>query len=296
MQGSVGASPWRADATSTLRAGVIARDEMAGVAPPVDRATLTARLAIAGFVSAEEEAGELIARAAGDGGLLDAMVARRLTGEPLAWIIGRVSFCDLLIRVDVGVYVPRWQSEPLARRAAERLAANGVAIDLCTGSGAIAKTLMQLRPRAHVVASDIDPRAVACAAANGVDVYHGDLFAPLPPALEGHVDVVVGVVPYVPTPELPLLQRDTFTFESALSYDGGRDGTDILRRVLSGSTHVLRTGGALLLEVGGDQIDLLGDDLAWLGYTDVGVLVDEEGDVRGVEATLTTRPAERRGS
>src|ERR1700693_3700193 len=181
------------------------------------------------------------------------MLARRLTGEPLAWITGSTSFCGLVIRVDPGVYVPRWQSEPLARRAAERLPASGTAIDLCTGSGAIAATLMHLRPGARVVASDIDARAVGCALSYGVGAYRGDLFAPLPQGLEGHVDVVVGVVPYVPTPELSLLQRDTFTFESTLAYDGGRDGTDILRRVMTDSKRVLRDGGGLLLEVGGDQ-------------------------------------------
>jgi release factor glutamine methyltransferase len=136
-----------------------------------------------------------------------------------------------------------------------------------------------------VVASDIDQRAVACATANGVEAYCGDLFTPLPPTLEGRVDVVVGVVPYVPTPELPLLQRDTFAFESPLAYDGGRDGTEILRRVLTGSPGFLRRGGALLLELGGRQADALGDDLARLGYVDVTVLVDEDGDVRGIEAT-----------
>jgi release factor glutamine methyltransferase len=150
----------------------------------------------------------------------------------------------------------------------------------------MAKTLMAGRPGARVVACDVDERAVACATANGVEAYRGDLFAPLPRALEGRVDVVVGVVPYVPTPELPLLQRDTFTFETPLSYDGGGDGTEILRRVLADSPRFLRRGGALLLELGGEQPDALGDDLAHLGYVDVSVLVDEDGDVRGVEATL----------
>jgi release factor glutamine methyltransferase len=181
----------------------------------------------------------------------------------------------LEIRVDPGVYVPRRQSEPLARRSVERLPEAGTAIDLCTGSGAIAKTLIANRPGARVVASDIDERAVACAAANGVEVYLGDLFAPLPSTLEGRVDVVVGVAPYVPTPALQLLPSDTFAFESPLSYDGGPDGTGILRR-----------GGALLLELGGDQADALGDDLAPLGYVDVIVLTDEDGDARGIEATL----------
>ena len=251
---------------------------------------LGALLASAGFVAAEEEADELAARAGGDVALLDALVARRLTGEPLAWITGRVAFCGLEIRVDPGVYVPRWQSEPLARRAVERLPARGAAIDLCTGSGAIAKVVATRRPGARVVASDIDERAVACAMANGVEAYCGDLLAPLPRTLEGRVHVVVAVVPYVPTPELALLQRDTLAFESPLSYDGGRDGTEIMRRVLNDSRLFLRRGGALLLELGGEQADALRDDLARLGYIDVITLVDEDGHVRAVEATLGEQP------
>jgi release factor glutamine methyltransferase len=149
---------------------------------------------------------------------------------------------------------------------------------------------MGYRPGARVVATDLDDRAVACAAANGVEVYRGDLFAPLPRALDGRVDVVVGAVPYVPTPALPRLQRDTFAFESPLAYDGGRDGTEILRRVLRDAPRFLRRGGALLLELGGEQGGLLENDLARLGYVDVSVLVDDDGDLRGIEATLGPVP------
>ena len=150
------------------------------MAVPNDRAALAELLADAGFVAADEEADELLARAAGD--VRAPRGARRAPphGRALAWITGTVSFCGLEIRVDRGVYVPRWQSEPLARRAAQRLPANGVAIDLCTGAGAIARTLMAAQPGARVVASDLDERAVACATANGVEAHHGDLFAPLP--------------------------------------------------------------------------------------------------------------------
>jgi release factor glutamine methyltransferase len=256
---------------------------------PTDHAALAALLSAAGFVAAEEEAEELLARAAGDAEFLDSLVQRRLTGEPLAWITGKVEFCGLEIRVEPGVYVPRWQSELLARRAVERLPANGTAIDLCTGAGAIARTLAANRPGAHVVASDVDERAVACARANGVESYQGDLFAPLPRALEGSVDIVVGVVPYVPTPDLPLLQRDTLTFESTLSYDGGPDGTDILRRVLTDSPRFLTPGGVVLLELGADQPDALASELDQLSYADVTVLYDEDGDVRGIEATWARR-------
>jgi len=245
---------------------------------------LAARLSGAGFVAADEEAAELLGCAAG-GPELESLVARRLAGEPLAWITGRVSFCGVTLHVHPGVYVPRPQSAPLARRAADRLAVDGVAIDLCTGTGAIARAVADRRPGARVVASDCDERAVACAAANGVEVYPGDLFGSLPASLEGRADVVVGVVPYVPSGALALLPRDTLRFESPRAYDGGRDGTDVLRRVLAEGPRFLRPGGALLLELGGEQADLLGDDLDRLGYVDVSVLVDDDGDVRGVEAT-----------
>jgi release factor glutamine methyltransferase len=258
----------------------------------LERGPVVAQLAAGGFVAAEEEADELLERAGDDQALLDALLARRLTGEPLAWITGRAVFCGIELQVDAGVYVPRWQTEQLAHRAVARLPAHGTAVDLCTGTGAIARTLMHERPGAHVVATDLDPRAVACAAENGVEVYEGDLFAPLPRALRGRVDLAVGVVPYVPTPDLPLLQRDTFTFEGTLSYDGGADGAEILRRAIAGSPRFLRGGGALLLELGGDQARALHPDLVREGFTDIRTLVDEDGDVRGVEATAGAhRPA-----
>lgn len=260
--------------------------ECCAVPAPPDASALTAQLAAAGFVSAGEEAELLLAASGGDATRLQAMVERRLTGEPLAWITGGVSFCGVEVRVDPGVYVPRWQSEALALRAVERLPERGVGVEVCTGSGAISCVLRARRPAARVVASDVDPRAVACAAANGVEVYRGDLFAPLPAELRGHTDVVVAVVPYVPTAELPLLQRDTFAFESTLAYDGGDDGTAVLRRVLREGVRWLRQGGAMLLELGGDQHTLLRDEMGQLGYGEVRVLRDEDGDVRGVEATL----------
>jgi release factor glutamine methyltransferase len=259
---------------------------MADMPTSDDSESLAEMLTRAGFVAAEEEAGELLTCAAGDNDVLESLVARRLAGEPLAWITRHATFCGMDLRVDPGVYVPRWQSEPLARRAVGRLPTNGVAIDLCTGSGAIARTLAMERPEAWVVASDIDERAIVCAAANGVEVYGGDLFTPLPPAIRGKTDLVVGVVPYVPTSALVLLPRDTLAFESALSYDGGPDGTGILRRVMAESRHFLRRGGALLLELGGAQADALASDLARLGYVDLVVLRDEDGDVRGIEVTF----------
>ena len=251
------------------------------------RRALTDQLASAGFLAAGEEAEQLVAFAGDDATALAHAVERRLTGEPLAWITGSTFFCGHRITVEPGVYVPRGFSEQLAKRAVELLPPAGTAIDVCTGSGGIARALMLARPDARVVAADLDPAAVACARTNGVEAFVGDLFDGLPHDLEHSADVVVGVVPYVPTGELVRLQRDTFAFETHLAYDGGEGGLSVLRRVIAEAPRFLRRGGALLLEVGGDQDQALRQDLERHSYRGVTALVDEDGDTRGIEATLS---------
>jgi release factor glutamine methyltransferase len=232
----------------------------------VTREEIVAELARGGFVAAEDEADELLAC----GGDVPALLERRLTGEPLAWITGRTVFCGIELVVHPGVYVPRWHTELIAERALARLPAGGTAIDLCTGCGAIARVLSD---RGRLVAGDLDPVAVRCAQANGVDAHVADLFDGLPPV---RADVITAVAPYVPTPELPLLQRDTFAFETPLAYDGGPDGLDLLRRVIADAPDWLEPGGTLILELGGGQAERLDVNEAQL-------IRDDEGDVRGVE-------------
>jgi release factor glutamine methyltransferase len=243
-------------------------------------------LSRAGCVAAEEEAHELVVSAGGDASAARALADRRLTGEPLAWITGRATFGENSIVVHRGVYVPRWQSLELARRAAARLPADGTAIDLCTGSGAIAVAVGAVRPGARIVGTDSDARAVACARANGVVAWPGDLFAPLPASFGAATDVVVSVVPYVPSSELHLLPRDTLAFEDASHYDGGPAGLALLRRVVTEAPAFLRPGGALLLELGGDQADLLGPVLDGAGFGSMEFWSDDDGDLRGLEATF----------
>lgn len=241
--------------------------------PPAD---LARRLAAAAFIAAEEEAADLWEAAGRDPAAAERLLARRLTGEPLAWITGFHDFCGVRLRIAPGVYVPRPQSEPLARRATALLPPRGTAIDLCTGSGAIAAVLRAAHPGARVLATDADERAVACARANRIEALHGDLFAPLPAV---RADLVTAVAPYVPTPDLPLLQRDTLAFETRQHYDGGPDGLAVLRRVIEQAPRFLAPGGTLLAEVGDGQPELLeGGPLRITA-----VLRDEDGDVRGVE-------------
>lgn len=244
------------------------------------------RLAAAGFLAAGEEAGELVA-AAPDAATLQTWLRRRERGEPLAWIVGYVTFCGHRVRVDRGVYVPRRQTEPLARRAAALLPAAGRAADLCTGSGAVAVHLAGAG--AAVVGTDVDPRAVACARGNGVVAVRTDLAR----GLRGGVfDVVTAVAPYVPTDQLRLLPADVVRYEPHHALDGGGDGLDLIRRVVHAAARLLRRGGSLVTEVGGDQDEVLGPVLAGAGFGPPEWLVDADGDLRGVCARCVSRPPE----
>jgi len=242
------------------------------------------RLAEAGCVAPEQEAAELLVAADGDEELLCVFLDRRTRGEPLAWITGAVVFCGCTVTVAPGVYVPRWQSEPLAERAAALLPLQGRAIDLGTGSGAIARVLLDRRPDASVLGTEIDPIAAECARRNGVDVVEGDLFDGIDESWRGSVDLIVAVLPYVPAGGLSLLPRDVLGFEPETALDGGEDGLDVVRRAIAESHRWLRGGGHVLLEVGGDQPDLVTPALRGARFGEIQVFTDAEGDPRGVEA------------
>ncbi len=248
----------------------------------MDRVSLTQTLADAGCIAAREEADELMNAAAGDPDVLDRLVSRRLKGEPIAWLTGAVTFCGLRLFVAPGVYVPRWQTEPLARRAATLLPAAGVAVDLCTGAGAIAAVLAAAVPTARVVATELARDAAQCARRNGVEVFEGWLDEPLPRELQGRVKVLTAVVPYVPTDSIPLLPRDVQAFEPRLALDGGIDGMDLVAEVARRSASWLSRGGRLLLELGGDQAEPMGRLLHEVGFEGLDVMTDENGDARAI--------------
>ncbi|MGH9101771.1 MAG: N5-glutamine methyltransferase family protein [Acidimicrobiales bacterium] len=253
--------------------------------PLLGETHLVERLRAAGCVTPEEEAQEMVAAAPG-GVVPPAWPSRRERGEPLAWITGGLEVCGRWTRVDPGVYVPRIQSEELAQRAAELMPRRGRAVDLCCGSGAIAAHLAAEVAGALVVGVDIDPAAAACATRNGVTVLVGDLDGPL---RHGRCfDVVTAVTPYVPTDELRLLPADVRAYEPRVALDGGADGLEVARRLVPAARTLLRRGGWLLLELGGDQDERLAPDLAASGFAEVESWQDEDGDLRGLAARLAT--------
>ena len=220
-------------------------------------AVTVSTLRAAGCVYAEEEA-TLLLEADGD---LDALVARRVAGEPLEWVLGWAEFADLRIRVRPGVFVPRRRTELLAAEAIARLEAGSVAVDLCCGAGAVAAAIVAEVPGTEVYAVDVDPVAVDCARANlpSATVLEGDLFAPLPAGLRGRVDVLVANTPYVPSDEVALMPPEARDHEPRHTLDGGPDGLTLLRRISAEASGWLAPGGHLMIEVSERQLPVAMD-------------------------------------
>ncbi len=221
------------------------------------RSAVVDRLRAAGCVFAEDEADLLIAAAQAPADLL-ALVDRRVAGQPLEHVIGWAEFCGLRIAVDPGVFRPRPRTEFLAEQAVAVARKGSLVVDLCCGSGAVGAVLAAEVGDVVLHAVDIDPAAVRCARRNltgaGGRVHQGDLYDPLPADLQGRVDVLVANAPYVPTGSIGFLPSEARLHEPMLSLDGGADGLDILRRVISGAPDWLAASGHLLVETSDHQV------------------------------------------
>lgn len=210
---------------------------------------------------------------------LDALLARRRQGEPLAYLTGRREFWSLDLTVSPATLVPRPETELLVERALARIppdATRSVA-DLGTGSGAIALVLASARPRCRVVATDNSPAALAIARANAarlnltIDFRLGDWLAPL---ANETFEMLVSNPPYVASgdPHLAALRHEPV---SALA--AGPDGLDALRAIVAAARAALKPGGWLLLEHGYDQADAVSALLRAHDYGDVRCYVDLAG-------------------
>jgi release factor glutamine methyltransferase len=231
------------------------------------RSVVADRLRAAGCVFAEDEARLLVSNARTPAELAE-MVERRAHGEPLEYILGWARFCGLRIAVDPGVFIPRRRTELLAREAVGLVRPGAVVVDLCCGSGAVGAAIAAAADRIELHAVDLDPSAVQCARKNlaGVgQVYDGDLYSALPASLRGRVDVLVANAPYVPTSEIALLPAEARTFEPRMTLDGGADGLEVVRRVISSATGWLTRGGTVLVEASERQAPRVVDLMAGHG-------------------------------
>ena len=211
-------------------------------------------------------------------------VERRAVGEPIAYITGAKGFYDLELWVSPAVLIPRPETELLLEEAL-RLAKGGAALtvaDIGTGSGALAIAFARQRPAAKVYASDISGAALAIARQNAerncaqVCFCEGDLAAPL---IERglQVDLLMANLPYIASGDLAALAVSRF--EPRLALDGGADGLDLIRRLLTQIPYLCSEGAWVLLEIGADQ----GEAMANLVRNRVGARCDILQDYAGMD-------------
>lgn len=260
-----------ADARRRLRAAGIARDEAALDARLLAQHALgwdAARLMTHG----DEPATAPFQQA------FEALVARRIAREPLAYITGTREFWNLSIEVAPAVLIPRPETELLLEASLEHFD-RGLALrilDVCTGSGCVAVGLAREFRMAAVTASDISEDALDVARRNvakyglasRVRCIHADLLAGLP----GPFDLIVANPPYVPAGDEKTLQPEVRDFEPAGALFAGADGLRIIRRLVADAVAALAPDGLLIFEFGAGQdaaVEALVDDTRGLSLLEV---------------------------
>jgi release factor glutamine methyltransferase len=268
----------------------------------------TARLRAAGVESPEHDAEVLLAHVLGvDRGrlvLVDevptpvaeqyaALVARRAAREPLQHLTGVAWFRHVELKVGPGVFVPRPETELLAGWAIEAAAGidQPVMVDLCTGSGAIAKALSDEVPHARIHAVELGEPAHAWAVGNlegtGVDLRQGD-FATAFDDLLGEVDVVVCNPPYIPLEAWESVAAEARDHDPHLALFSGDDGLDAIRQVATRAAQLLRPGGV----VGVEHADVQGESAPAVFAADARwTAVRDHRDLAGRARFVTARLA-----
>lgn len=273
-----------------------------------------ARLSAAGVESAEVDARRIVEAASGfEGGefhlglaelatkrgvvRFDAMMERRLAGEPLQYVVGSWGFRTLDLMVDRRVLIPRPETEVVAGLALDELARLAAAdrtltaVDLGTGSGAIGLSLAAERTDTRVVLTDASSEALQVARANlagigraatRVMISEGSWFDALAPELAGSVDVLVSNPPYVAESDpLPPVVADWEPTSALIAPDGGRAD---LQHLITGAGAWLRQNGALVLEMSPSQTAWAAATAADAGFADISIEPDLAGRDRALRA------------
>jgi len=248
--------------------------------------------------------------------IFDGLIKRRLAGECTAYILGRKEFYGLDFQVNPAVLVPRPDTETLVEAALKELASGSPlrVLDLCTGCGAIAIALKHAMPELEIWAADISAEALEVAQANagrllpGETIHFccGNLFDVFSnegsgtrdwglgidvrnqseiPIRDDHkqqtflFSVIVSNPPYIPTAEIAGLSPEV-RGEPMLALDGGGDGLDIIRKIISRAPEFLCSGGSLLLEADPRQMEGIKSLLLQAGFTGIQTHRDLSGKER----------------
>jgi release factor glutamine methyltransferase len=223
----------------------------------------------------------------------DALVDRRATREPLAYIVGVREFWSLDFEVGPAVLIPRPSTELIVEAIVDHFPdrdAPLAVVDVCTGCGCLAVAIARERPRATVVATDISREAVEVAARNAarhgvaarVTCRDGDLLD----VIDGVHDAIVANPPYVVDNAKTALQPEVRDYEPDVALFGGVDGLGLLTRLVAGAPAHLRSGGLLVFEFGLGQDVEVETLLAESADLD---LVDVRRDLEGIARTAVAR-------
>ncbi len=224
----------------------------------------------------------------------DALIARRIKREPIAYILGQKEFYSLDFEVTPAVLIPRPETEFVVGAALEFIAGtpNARVLDIGTGSGAIAIAIAVNAPRVRIAAVDISADAIAVASRNArrhrvenrVTFRRADCFDVLDGPALGAFDVIVSNPPYLDDTEIASLEADVRGFEPRVAMSAGADGLDILRRIVAGVPAHLARGGELIVEVAAGQAAAVAKLVEQAGLRVVTVINDFAGHPRVVVA------------
>ena len=223
---------------------------------------------------------------------LDELLERRYNREPLAYLLGQREFYGINVILTPAVLIPRAETEGLVEHALF-MALMGmestdlIIADVGTGSGAIAINLAIHLPAAKIFAVDVADEVLDVAAFNirahgvseRVTLGIGDLLEPVPEP----IDLIVANLPYIPTDRISTLQPEVQQ-EPALALDGGPDGLDLIRRLLTQAESKLKDSGIILLEMDPDQISVV-QELALQHFPEGSTSVEQ--DLAGMDRILT---------
>lgn len=192
------------------------------------------------------------------------LVGRRVSREPLQYILGTQEFCGLELDVNPAVFIPRPETELLVESVAQLISVERQAtiVDVCTGSGCLAVAIARLRPYARVFAIDLSNASLDVARQNAarhavgerITWLEGDLLGALEgQQLEGRIDVIVSNPPYIAEPDWETLQPEVRLFEPRGALVAGPQGTEMHERLLDEAGQYLSPGGVLIMEIGAGQ-------------------------------------------
>lgn len=224
------------------------------------------------------------------------LMARRLAGEPVAYIIGEWEFYGLTLDICRDVLIPRADTETLVERALEFLKDKTEklrVLDLCAGSGCIGLAIARHCPNAAVVLGDWSEDALRvsrqnirrCGMSGQVSTARINAME-APPPLLSDFDLIVCNPPYIPSGDLDGLDRSVRAYEPAMALDGGPDGLDFYRAIAQKWKVALNPGGRLIFEIGYDQAPQVEYIMAANGYSGIQTFKDPGDHWRVVEGNV----------